>query len=131
MAFEHVITYGIGGAAGPISKRLSITSGSQIAIDESFTHPITNGEIALVIDVSQLKSLYIVADKAINLFFNEASTGTPSKTINLVANQPFVWTNLSGFTNPFGATDVTALFVTTTVAGATRLQIFGLLDPTV
>jgi hypothetical protein len=131
MSFEHVITQSIGGSAGPISKRISITSGSQIAIDESFTHPITNGEIALVIDVSQLKSLYIVVDKAANLFFNEASTGTPSKTLNLVANQPFVWTNLSLHTNPFGATDVTKVFITTTVAGATRLQIFGLLDPTV
>jgi hypothetical protein len=119
------------GVSPGVSKTISITGGQEVVIDESVPGPSTNLAIALALDVSQLKGAYIVCDTNINLFFNEASTGSPSKTINLLANQPFSWTNLSYHTNPWGATDVTGLFVTKSGSGAARLRAWFVTDPTV
>jgi hypothetical protein len=131
MAIEHIITQSIDAGGQKISKRLSFTGSREINHDEEGSGAVTNlAIVGFSIDVSVLKDIFFVCDKAISLFFNEASTGTPSKTIVLAANEPFLWHNLSGQTNPWGSTDVTALFVTKAGAGAWRLQIRGLVDAT-
>ncbi len=131
MSEEFVITRNVNALGENVTSRISITSGAAYKVSESVPGPSTNLEIALVIDVSQLKALYIHCDTAISLFFNEASTGSPSKTLVLVAGQAFSWDNLSGHANPFGATDVTKVFVTKSGSGAAALKIFVLTDPTV
>lgn len=131
MSQEFVITRSINALGRAISKRVSISTGGGYVVDESIPGPSTNLEIALVIDVSQLKFIAISCSTAISLFFNEASTGTPSKTLVLAANDPFVWDTLSNHANPFGSTDVTKVFVTKAGAGAAALTILVGVDPTV
>lgn len=131
MSEEFVITRNITAMGESVTSRISITSGAAYKISESIPGPSTNLEIALVIDVSQLKAIYLHCDKAATLYFNEASTGSPSKTLVLAAGQAFAWDNLSGHANPFGATDVTKVFVTKAGSGAAALKGFVLTDPTV
>jgi hypothetical protein len=128
---EAVINRNISVGGDLIQSRLSITGGALYQIDESVPGPSTNLEVALVIDVSQLKAIYLHSDKAMTLNFNEASSGSPSKTLPLAANQAFTWDHLSGHANPFGATDVTKVFVTKAGSGAARLRGYVLTDPTV
>ena len=128
---EVVINRNINAGGVNLQSRISITGGALYLVDESIPGPSTNLEVALVIDVSQLKAIYLHSDKAMTLYFNEASTGSPSKTLALAANQAFSWDNLCGHANPFGATDVTKVFVTKVGSGAARLRGFVLIDPTV
>ena len=130
MALEHVVTKSVNVGGRTISSRISFTGGGLVSIDESIPGPSTNLEVDLVVDISQIQSVIIKADKAMTLYFNEASTGSPSKTLALVAGQAFQWDNLSGATNPWGSTDITKVFVTKAGSGAARLQMEFLVDAT-
>lgn len=129
MSVEHVHTYRISAGGQTVSKRVSVTSGNAVVIDETIPGSSTDLAIALVIDVSQLKSIFIVTSTNMTLEFNDGTT--PDKTLTMVADQPFEWTNLSQHANPFGVTDVDSLFVTKAGAGDGRLQMWVLTDPTV
>lgn len=130
MSIEYVMTRSIAAGGQSVSSRISISGGASYGIDESI--PVAaNNLVALTIDVSQLKAIWFSTDKTVTLYFNDLSSGSPSKTIVLTADQAFSWDNLSGHANPFGATDVTALYVTRTGTGAARLRGFVLTDPTV
>jgi hypothetical protein len=128
---EVVLTRNIGVGGDLIQSRISITAGAVYQIDESIPGPSTNLQVALVIDVSQLKAIYLHSDKAMTLYFNDTSSGSPSKTLALAANQAFAWDNLSLHANPFGVTDVTTVYVTKSGSGAARLRGYVLTDPTV
>lgn len=129
MAIEHIIKQEISAGGQTISKRITQTGSSEVNIDESGSGAVTDLQvIGFALDVSALKSLYIVASANMTLEFGDAST--PDKTLALVADQPFVWHNLSLQANPFGSTDVDSLFITKAGAGAWRLQIKALLDAT-
>jgi hypothetical protein len=127
---EVVINRNIGVGGDLIQSRISITAGALYQIDESIPGS-SEPEVALVIDVSQLKACYFHADQAVTLNFNDDHSGSPSKSIVLAANQAFSWDNLSGHANPFGSTDVTTLFVQRATSGAARLRGYVATDPTV
>jgi hypothetical protein len=129
---DAIFTYKITAGGFACEERLTITSGANDILDESIPGSSTNLELALAVDVSQLKACALLATGGtLNLFFNEASTGSPSKTLVLLDGIPFEWHNLSLQTNPWGSTDITALFVTKAGAGAVSLTGFFLKDPTV
>lgn len=86
--------------------------GTELSIDTSVAANTTNGLIACTIDVSELQSLVLKADKDCTLETNSGSS--PAATIALKANVPLVWSKSAGyFANPFGSTDVTAFYLTT------------------
>ena len=74
-----------------------------------------------------MKSLFIYSDVAATLETNSSSA--PATTLALVAGQPVAWSSTNGQTNPFGSTDVTAIYVSAASAGT--LTIYYLVDPTV
>lgn len=127
MSFSHILTYGWTQGSNSLSKQKTITAGQELNISESIDASQTDKLIACVIDVSQLKSIYMLASVAMTLETNDGTT--PGTTIALDANEPYVWHSDSPQANPFGATDVTALYVTNTTAG--DLDIRALIDPTV
>lgn len=126
MAFTHTITRTYNDGAEVLTKNITVTSGATVAIDESISANQTNLLVALNIDVSQLKSLFILTDVAMTLKTN--SSGSPDDTISMVANVPLEWKNDGYHTCPL-TVDVTGLYVTNTTAGT--LKIRGLVDPTV
>jgi hypothetical protein len=125
MSFTHQVTEKVLVGGESITKTNTLTSGSKVSIDESLSIG-TDTLVALTLDVSQVKSAYIVADTAMTLETN--SSGSPANTLTLVAGLPYVW-----YTNKYDSfkltTDVTALYVTNAAAG--RLQMEFLVDPTV
>ncbi len=132
MAFTKTLVRGARTDGASITKSLSVTceAESDINID------IPNGAdqlVAFVMDVSQLKFLYIVAAAALVIKTN--NSGSPVNTITLAAGVPFQWITgdnpLRDTANAALTTDITALYVTNATGGAVNLQILTGYDPTV
>lgn len=128
MAFTHTITYKIVEGSNQIEKSIAISAGQKVSISEAITDGTTDGEVALAIDQSQLKSLYIVADQALVLETNDGAA--PDDTITLVANSPVVWQYGTGLTCPITVDITTNLFVTNASGSTATLQCEFLIDPT-
>ncbi len=127
MSFSHAVTekVTIGGVA--INQVNTLTAGQKISIDE--TMPIANDTlVALSLDVSQVKSMFILSDQDVTLETNSSSA--PAQSLALKANIPYIW-----YTNKYHSlwctTDITALYVTNASASAASLQLEILVDPTV
>jgi hypothetical protein len=130
MSFTHTITTGWGnGGAAAITQAVSKTAGQEINIDETIADTTTDGLVALAIDVSQLESAFILSDQDLTLETNSGSAA--DATISLKANEPLIWRKATYFVNPFGSTDVTALYVTNASGSSASLRARLLIDPTV
>lgn len=92
-----------------ISKKVTCTADGENNRDVVVVAAASNYLIAMVIDVSQLKSLFIVSDKDVTLETN--SGGSPADTLTLLANVPVSWYPGCGYACPLG-TDVTAIYLT-------------------
>lgn len=102
------------------------SGGTRLEMSEAFG--ASNDQLfALTLDVSQMKMLYLHSDVACTLETNSSSAA--AATVALVAGQPVIWTSTNGQTNPFGSTDVTALYVSAAAAGTLTLK--AIVDPTV
>lgn len=115
-----------GGSTAAVQSRQSYTAGAENNIEEELDAG-TDQLLAFTADVSQMKSCVLMAD--VDMTVKTNSSGSPAKTIALVGGQAVIWSSTNGQTNPFGTTDVTALYVTNTEAGT--LTIRTLIDPTV
>lgn len=116
-----------------LSEEEQISSGELIRIDESIPDDSTDLEVALVLDVSQLKAVYIEVEEDMTLETNNGAV--PVDTMTPSPTQPTHWTladNESGEDRCPVQTDVTALFVTKAATGqAAMLRGRFLVDPTV
>lgn len=111
-----------------LSSSIATTAGLSKEWTETIADSETDKQVTANIDVSALKSLYILSDQDMTLETNSGST--PDDTIALKANKPVVWESSSGyFSNPLTA-DVTALFFTNASGSAANLKIRTLEDPT-
>lgn len=126
MAFTHRVTQNVNGGK-PITKENDYSGSGQISIDETIADSTTDGLVAMSLDVSQIKSIYIVATVAMLLETNSGSA--PAETISLVADVPYVWTTDSYDTNLL-ATDITALFLTNVSGGAGNFTLECVYDAT-
>ena len=129
----HTHIRGLVAGGNSLNKRIDVQGGAEYNVNESIGASAVNAQVALAIDVSQLKSLFILAAAALVLKTN--NSGAPVNTITLAANQPFAWQAGDGdLLDTEGeeiTTDVTTLYVTNPVAEAIDLRIFVLTDPTV
>jgi hypothetical protein len=116
------------GDASISSTTEDVTGSAEANIDETIGVDATDLEINLAIDVSALKSIFMLCSKAATIETNSGSAA--DDTITLAAGVPFRWTNTSPFASPFAsAVDVTSIFVTAAGASGT-LQIYVLQDAT-
>lgn len=115
---------------GSVSQAYSISKSADAEVSVGPV-PIATGQTAflvnLAIDVSDLKSLFIVCDQAVTIKTN--SSGAPDNTLTLIANQPLVWYNGSYYTNLL-TVDVTKIYVANSSGATANLYIFALQDPT-
>jgi len=115
-----------GGSSNPPASSVSITFGAESNITE--TLPIgTNVLVAYTLDVSQAKTLYIYSSTDATIKTNSSSA--PAATLSMIGGNAISWNNQTGIANPFGSTDITALYVTN--AAETVLDIRCGFDPTV
>ncbi len=93
----------------------------------SLATPCTNTFYTLSIDVSQIKFLVIVANADCTLKFN--SSGAPTPTMTLKANEPYLWWVNAPWVNVL-TVDVTGVYITNAATGTMDLTIRGIVDPT-
>jgi hypothetical protein len=127
MSFSHTHTRGFSNGATTISSSETFTGDSEVNIDTELAASSTNVDHNVAIDVSELESLFMLAEADATVYVNDASTGSPSATIALEGGRAYVWPNGSA-TNPLGATDVTSLYITCSAGG--DFQMRALQDPT-
>lgn len=134
MAITHTFTYKFDNGSQVISQTVALSAGQQISIDESFANGAADVLVAVNIDISQLQSLFILADGVITIETNSSSA--PDDTLLLAANKAVVWQkaqytlDAAANENLFDA-DITALYVSNASGATVRLQIQALIDPTV
>jgi hypothetical protein len=128
MSFVHKVTRSWSRGGDTLSITESISVDSEVNLDMQVASATTDGLHALALDVSQMKSMYLYSDRAVTLETNDGTT--PGATVALAAGVPRIWSSTSGETNPFGATDVTALYVTNASGAAANIKIRIGVDPT-
>lgn len=128
-SFTHTIRMTCSGGTGNgLAGTITGTGGAEANISE--TVPIgTDTLIAYTLDVSQAKSVFILCD--VNATLETNSSSAPARTLTLIGGEPIAWCSTydSDVPNPFGSTDITALYLTN--AAEAQLEIRVTLDPVV
>ena len=127
MSFTHrLIRAWQSGDNTAVSAIENVVADQEVNLDIPVPANSTNLHAVVGIDVSQLKSLYLLSD--IDLTIETNDSGTPDDTLTLEAGIALLWSAASGLANPLTA-DVTDLYLT---GGATAgtLQLRSLSDPT-
>lgn len=130
---KHIHVRGLNAGGVLINRKIEIQGEAENVIDESVAIG-ANQLNAFVLDVSQLKSLFIDASGG-DLTIKTNSSGSPANTFNVVNGHPFAWCVGDGTLKDTGgtvvSTDVTALYITNASGGAVDLVLRALFDPTV
>ncbi len=93
----------------------------------SLSIPQTNLFYTLSIDVSQIKFLVMVATADCTVKVN--SSGAPTPTITLKANEPYLWWVNAPWVNVL-TVDVTGIYITAAGTGTMDFTVRGIVDPT-
>jgi len=125
---SRVLTRAVSGGTKLVSKENTYTADQEQSYSFTVADASTDFLVAMTLDVSQLKLIYIVSDQAITLETNSGSA--PSDTITLVADVPYVWHTGSYYTNLL-ATDITATYWTNASGATANVDIQIVVDPTV
>lgn len=125
MSVTHsVITSFQRGQDPPILGTISTTAKGESNHDIPLTSLQTGVKVDISFAVADLKSIYILSTKAVNIRQN-ANDGTVR--INLAANVPYEWYYASGQTTPFPQ-DITAWYLDNTEAAVASVQIRTTID---
>ena len=127
MSVTHTLHQNWVNGSRAIASKKDYTGNAQLTIDETIANDLTDHPIALTLDVSAIKSIYILSDRDISFQTNNAAT--PDDTLALIAGHPYIWNTDSLFTNLL-TTDITSLFITNTSGGTASLKLEVVYDPT-
>jgi len=127
MSVTHRITHKIESPEGILEKINDYSANSsQNIVDETIADGQTNKQLTCTLDVSAVKSFYMVSDQ--DVLFETNSGGSPADTIALLAGVPYVW-NEDSYDAFLLGTDVTAIFITNASGATATLQIRASYDP--
>ncbi len=124
---SYQLSQSIADGSETLSNLETITSDAKVAADIAVPHPSTNLEVDLPIDKDGLKLFYLAADQ--NLTIKTNATSGQDQTLNVVANEPLVWSNKSLQSCPI-TFDITKLFITSAASADATLKVRALLDVT-
>lgn len=127
MSFEHVIAEQVTTNGRTVRRENTFTGDGQISRSVAVADSETDMLINFAVDVSQIKSIFIVSDQDLTLETNDGSS--PDDTLSLLADVPYVWHENSDYTNLL-TTDITALYATNASGSAATLDIEALTDST-
>lgn len=127
MAFTYTPEWNITAASGRTAKSKAYSGSQIVELDESVADSQTDSQINVAIDVSAVKTFYVVSDQNVTLETNSGST--PADTIALKADVPYVWTTDSYDSFLLG-TDVTAIFITNASGSTAAITLRALIDAT-
>lgn len=126
MAFNHTIVQSVQASGSPIVTTNTYTASSSIRLEESAADDGTTA-ISVAIDVSAVKSFFVVSSQDVILETNSASAA--DDTINLVAGVPYVW-NIDSYDTFKLGTDVTSIHITNSSGSAATIQLEAIVDAT-
>lgn len=108
MSITHTLKLSVTGTKTVLT---SVDYSGDGALSQNLTiaDSVTDQEVAITIDVSQIQSFFMNSTKALTVETNNAST--PTDTIVLVADTPYIWRTGDYHTLLLTA-DVTKLFLT-------------------
>ncbi len=130
MSFSHTITSLFTGSnTSGLSAAVTETGDGEDHRTITLADPTDGQEIDISWTNANLKSLFILSNKAVTLFSN-VDGGAGNSTLVLVANTPVIFQANGGQVNPFITADVTKLFADTSGAGTATLEIRVLVDST-
>lgn len=126
MALSQTLKLGV---IGRQSLTKNVTKSADGSLSRVFDVPASTSdhEVALAIDVSEIKSIYIQSNQNITLETNE--TTAPPDTLALLADEPYLWWTGWLYTNLL-TTDITTTFWTNGTTNVATVHIEGVVDPT-
>ena len=129
MAFSHTISNSWSGGGLSLAESNAFSAAAEYNITETVAGTTTDKEVACVLDVSEIKSIYISSDQDLLLETN-INDGSID-VINLVAGIPYIWHTGSYFANILDdVTNVTKLFLTNAGATTANFELRCVVDPT-
>lgn len=129
MAVPAQVSSGISVGGISVERDRAVSYGQVIQIDEDIADSTTDGEVACVVDISQLKAVIIEFDQDVILETNDGSA--PDDTFSLLANVPLFWTDDYIAVAGIFTADITALFVTNASGSTATFRATFIIDPTV
>jgi hypothetical protein len=128
MPFTHTVSRNVSTLGTSVGGSETITAGAQLLLDEPIPNGSTNLSLVGTLDVSQIRSIFILSTQDVVLETNSGSS--PANTINLVANKPYIWST-GDYSSLLLTTDVTGFFVTNATANVATFTLYALYDTTI
>ena len=115
MSIANLLRISTSGAGTSINKTVTVTDEGILDLSFDVADGQTDEEHILALDVSEVKSVYIVSDQNITVEWNDVS-GTQGD-MDLLANEPVIWwstqvTDGGNTLNPLSTTDISSTFWT-------------------
>ena len=126
MAYTHRVTQAIQVGGETINEDNTYSASSRVSLDETAPDSATT-QFNVAIDVSAVKSFFLVSDQDVIFETNDAST--PDDTINLAAGVPYIW-NTDSYDTFLLGTDVTDVHITNASGSSARIQLEAIVDAT-
>lgn len=118
----------IAGNYGAVSGQLVAANGLLTQISNEIANTSGNEVMAVAFDKTKVQAVYAISNVDTTLIFRRSGPANEI-SIALAANNPYIWTNDTYFTNPFG-NNVSDVNWKNTNASNAACQLFVLLDPT-
>lgn len=130
MAYGGTITIAYDGGGTTKSDTITKSASGRISWEEDVATATTDGQINCpTVDVSELELLYIKSTQDVTLETN-AADASGGNTLNLKANEPYVWWSGAPFVNMITADIVTNVFVTNASGATATITFEAILDAT-
>lgn len=127
MAFSHTAIINYATSAGTLERTKAYSASGETNFSESITTATTDGPIVVAIDVSAVKSFYLVSDQAVTIETNSGSAA--DDTIVLKAAIPYIW-NTDSYDAFLLGTDVTVIYVTNASGATATIELRCIQDAT-
>ena len=109
MAFNHSITRRIVTTGGSRQATKELSADGEQRVDVAVNDQETDKQVEFDILIANLESIFILA--TVDMTIKTNSSSAPDETLNIKADQPYVWHTDCYFANLL-ATNITALYVT-------------------
>jgi hypothetical protein len=116
LSITHKLTFAVSSDSGgtPLSGVQSEVGDTELAFDNQYGASLTDQLQAIAFTAANVQSIMLLSDKGLTIETNSGSS--PVNTIVLKPGTPLAWSKSAGYyANPFTA-NVTAFYITTTVA---------------
>lgn len=125
--FEHIITESVRSPSGTLARSQTYAASGEQNFSESVPTGQTDFDITAAIDVSAVKSFYLVSSQDVLVQTNDGTT--PDNDFTLEAGVPLVW-NEDSYEDFELTVDVTMFYITNASGATATIQLRCVQDAT-